>query len=608
MIRCSISINKNGGCMNKIHVFAKSFIYSLNLAWKANKLLLIIFIVTQFANATIPLLNAYVLSSILNNLVYSSYKEDLITDIVLFAFLTILIRVTGIFLNFISSLLDQKVSRVYEITISNKLNDMPLSFLDSAEGKDLIDEVTYVKTTATTYYKEVISIASVLYTFIIAFAELIKFNVLFSLLFIALTVPGIIVEHIFDKKNEELRRDMAPDVRKFSYYKWMLLDKWPAKDVRMYNLSDCLRKRYNEEKDSYLKANKKLDKSKLIYSIIAEIIKRSGEIVFTVFVVSEAIKGHITVGAVALYTSFAVTISSSFQNSAEILIEMFTVSVDKMLNFFNFLSYSSYKNNTAFRHVDKFKSLEFKNVYFKYPLQKTNVLNGVTFTLNQGDRLSIVGINGAGKTTIIKLMLGLYEIDSGEILLNGFPLSEYFIDDVHSLFSVLFQQFAQYPLTLRENVALSAVQCMNDTDRIIKAMKQSTIYDQYKDNIEDSMTRKFDDNGIELSRGQWQKVALARTYFKNTPILVFDEPSAALDAEAEDYILKNYSQLSENKTGVMISHRIYGNKYSTKIIVLDKGKIVENGSHNELIKLNGFYAKLFKMQKEKYAYRSEDNS
>lgn len=593
--------------MSKIQVFAKSFAYSLKLAWKAGRFFFVIFIIAQFASTTVILFNTYVLSSILNDLVDSINNEKLIFNIVLFILLTILIRVLSVFGGYISSLLNQKVSRIYEIEFSNKLNDMPLSFLDSSEGKNLIDEVTYSKNTATTYYKSVISIVSAVYTFVIAFVELIKFNILFSLLFIVLTIPGIVVEHIFDKKNEELRRNKAPDVRKFSYYKWMLLDKWPAKDIRMYNLSKYLRQRYNEEKDSYLKANQKLDLSKLIYSIVAEIIKRSGEIVFIVFVIFEVINGHITIGDVALYISFAMAISASFQDSSEKIIEMFTVSIDEMRCFFELFSFSCKKSSMPFRHVEEFKSLEFKNVYFKYPRQDAYILKGVTFVLNRGERLSIVGVNGAGKTTIIKLMLGLYDLESGQILLNGFPLSEYFIDDVYSLFSVMFQQFAKYPLTLRENIALSAVRRINDTDSIIKAMEESGIYGQYADKLDDNMTKKFDDNGIELSQGQWQKVALARTFFKNSSVYVFDEPSASLDAEAEDYILGNYLKLPESKTGIMISHRIYGAKYSSKIIVLNEGKIIEAGSHDKLMELNGFYAKLFTMQKEKYAYEHGGN-
>lgn len=593
--------------MSDYSILKKTFIYSIKLAWKASKTLSALYIVVEFIKTVLPLANIYVLGSLLNNLIDNATFKSLKWDIIMFISFTIFIRIIGEVSNYVLLLLNQRISHEYDMEFAQKLDELPLSFFDSSEGKDLIDELSYVKGSAISFYKKVILIFSALYAFIIAFMELIEYNVLFSVLFIVLTIPGIIIEHIFDKKNETLRREKAPDVRKFSYYKWMLLDKYPAKDVRMYNLSEELRKRYNEEKDAYLDANKKIDRQKMGYAVVAELIKRSGEMFFIAFVIREAIKGNVNIGNVTLYIGFALSISNTFQNVAENVVEMMTISIDEMKCFFRFFDYPCNKREMEFRHVSDFESLKFKNVFFKYPTQDEYILKGVTFTLNKGDRLSIVGVNGAGKTTIIKLMLGLYEINSGEILLNGYSISEYYIDEVHALFSVMFQRFAQYPLTLRENITLSAAYRMTDNEGIISAMKQSAIFQQYKENLEDFLTKQFDDNGIELSRGQWQKIALARTFFKDSPVMVFDEPSAALDVEAEDYILRNYCGLSERKTGVMISHRIYGAKYSTRIIVLNDGKIIEDGTHNELVNLNGFYAKLFNMQKEKYSYGGEIN-
>lgn len=215
-----------------------------------------------------------------------------------------------------------------------------------------------------------------------------------------------------------------------------------------------------------------------------------------------------------------------------------------------------------------------------------------------------MGVNGSGKSTIIKLILGLYEVESGRILINGYPMSDYNIHDVRKLFSVLFQSFVQYPLTLRENIALSDIKRINNSEEIKTVLAQSGIYEELRnrhENLLDSyMTRQFDDNGIELSKGQWQKIALARAFFKNAPIVILDEPSAALDAEAEDRIFKIFEDISEGKTCIMISHRISSARMSNKVIVLDNGKIVEEGTHNELITLNGLYAKLYNLQREKY--------
>lgn len=219
-------------------------------------------------------------------------------------------------------------------------------------------------------------------------------------------------------------------------------------------------------------------------------------------------------------------------------------------------------------------------------------------------------INGSGKSTIIKLMLGLYEIDSGRILINGYPMSDYDIKDIRKLFSALFQNFVQYPLTLRDNIALSDYSRADKDSEIIEALVQSGLYDdikpKLKNGLDSYMSRNFDDNGTELSKGQWQKAALSRAYFKNAQIVIFDEPSAALDAEAEDRIFRNFEEISGNKTGIMISHRISAARISNKIIVLDEGKIVESGRHEELVSAGGLYSRLYNLQKEKYTAKEAE--
>jgi ABC-type multidrug transport system fused ATPase/permease subunit len=262
------------------------------------------------------------------------------------------------------------------------------------------------------------------------------------------------------------------------------------------------------------------------------------------------------------------------------------------------------------RSLEEFESLAFEDVYFKYPHTEKYVLSGVSFTMNKGDKLSIVGINGSGKSTIIKLMLGLYEIESGQIRINGYPMSDYDIQDVRKLFSALFQSFVQYPLSLRENIALSDLDRMNRDGEIENALKQSGVLEELEPKLQNGldsfMTRKFDDVGTELSRGQWQKIALSRAYFKNAPIIIFDEPSAALDAEAEDWIFRNFESISDGKSGIMISHRISSARMSDKIIVLNGGRITEQGTHDELIALDGLYAKLYNLQNEKYTIKEEN--
>jgi len=593
--------------MERMKSFIKAIKYSIKLIYDSSKFMIIVYFILSILGRTLPLLNIFIFKNILDELTLEQLD---IFVIIIYIFLYIGIIIFNQAISSANAIIDNSISEKaghrYDVELSKKLTKLPMSVIDTSSGKDLIDDVKYTKNFAINLIQRIIFIISGFYSFIIAFISLITFNVWISLLFLLLSVPIIIVDIIFDRKSDNLRRKMAPDVRKFSYYRWMLTDTWPAKDVRMYDLTDTIKERYDTEKDTYRQTNRKLDQKKLKTSLLIEIIKHSGEIIFTAFVIFQAIDGKITIGDIALYTGFAFSASGSFQGIVPSFIFCYTTYTDRIKRVLEFIKIDCPDESGAVRKIDKFESLTFDNVYFKYPFAENYVLQGTSFTLNAGDKLSIIGINGAGKSTIIKLMLGLYKIDSGQILINGYPLSDYDIKDIRKMFSILFQKFVQYPLSLRDNIALSDLKKQYDNEAIIKVIKQSGIYenyDKFENGLESYMTRQFDDDGIELSMGQWQKIALSRAYFKNASIIIFDEPSAALDAEAEDKIFDNFKNISENKTGIMISHRISSAKMSNKIIVVDHGKIIESGTHENLIALNGFYAKLYNLQMEKYTVK-----
>ena len=596
--------------MNRVKLFFKSIGYSVKLVYKSSGIMLLIYFLLNIIGSTLGLFSTYALKYVLDNLSNQSPQISFVfLWIGLYALSLVITQANTSIQNILHDSIFKKAEHLYERELAEKLTHLPLSIIDSSAGKDMIDDVRYGKNTAIYTTFRMVRIVSLLYTFVIAFATLVNFNVFFSLLFLLLTVPGIILNEVFDRKAEKLRREKAPDVRKFCYYRWMLTDVWPAKDVRMYDLTESIKGRYNEEKSQYLAANKELDKKKVLSLLFAELLRRSGEIAFTVFVVYQAVNGQISIGDVALYIGFALTTSNSFTSILFVFVMGYTRATEVIGRVLDFFAIKTEQKN-AIRKLEAFKTLTFDNVYFKYPHTDKYVLTGVSFTLNKGDKLSIVGINGSGKSTIIKLMLGLYEIESGQILINGYPMSNYDIRDVRKLFSALFQSFVQYPLTLRENIALSSLERIDDSDEIESVLIQSGVYEDIKPKLENGldsfMTRKFDDKGTELSKGQWQKIALSRAYFKNAPIIIFDEPSAALDAEAEDRIFKNFESISDGKTGIMISHRISSARMSNKIIVLDGGKITEQGTHEELVSLNGLYAKLYNLQREKYTVKEGD--
>lgn len=585
-------------------LFFKSIAYSFSLLYKSSKYLFAVYWLSALINSTLTMGSTVVTKYILEILSQDNPDLKLALSLLCIYIAVLLIscgidRVNALLYDLIFT----KGREQYEEDVLNKMKQLPVSFIDSSKGKDTVVDVRYSTVAAVHLADNIVRIVTYLYTFTITFTTLARFSLPFSILFLILTLAPIIARNINAKKSEELRRKQAPDMRKFCYYRWILTDPWPAKDVRMYDLTEPIKARYTEVKNEYLKANKRLDKKRLKSMLLSELIQRSGEILFTIFVVWKAVRSEISIGDITLYIGFALSASSAFSCALDVVIFGYTRTSRMMGRVFEFFAIPT-ECTQGTRELDAFESLEFQNVCFKYPYTEKDVLKGVSFTLNKGDKLSLVGINGSGKSTIIKLMLGLYEINSGKILINGYSMDEYDIRDVRKLFSALFQSFVQYPLTLRENIALSDYDRASDDDAIISSIKQSGVYDELQEKLENGlesyMTRQFDDKGTELSKGQWQKIALSRAYFKNAEIFIFDEPSATLDAEAEDKIFKNFESISEGKTGIMISHRISAARMSNKILVLDGGIITENGTHDELIAANGLYAKFYNLQKEKY--------
>jgi ATP-binding cassette subfamily B protein len=255
------------------------------------------------------------------------------------------------------------------------------------------------------------------------------------------------------------------------------------------------------------------------------------------------------------------------------------------------------------RMPSKNPEIEFNHVYFRYPNTEKYILKDCSFTIKPHEKIGVIGLNGAGKSTIIKLLFRFYDPEKGVVKLDGIDLKEYDIYAVRNVFGVLFQDYVAYSLPLREVVALSDFEERFEDEKIKMACDishVSEIISEWEKGYDTVLGREYEKKGKDLSGGQWQLVGLARAYFKDTEYMILDEPSAALDPISEDRIFEQLYKLSQGKSSVTISHRLSNTMLADKIIVLDDGKIVEQGSHFELLKQNGKYAYLFNLQASKY--------
>jgi ATP-binding cassette subfamily B protein len=241
-------------------------------------------------------------------------------------------------------------------------------------------------------------------------------------------------------------------------------------------------------------------------------------------------------------------------------------------------------------------------VSFRYPQTKQWVLNDISFTLHPGEKLALVGENGAGKTTLVKLLTRLYDPDEGRILLEGKDLREFDLDGLRDAVGVIFQDYVKYHLTAADNIAVGRINDRNNEERIKEAAKRSladTVIERLPDGYQQMIGRWFK-QGTNLSGGEWQKIAIARAYMRDAQMLILDEPTAALDARAEHEVFKRFVELTHDKCAVLISHRFSTVRMADRIVVLHQGKLLEQGTHRELLAAGGQYSELFKMQAAGY--------
>jgi len=246
--------------------------------------------------------------------------------------------------------------------------------------------------------------------------------------------------------------------------------------------------------------------------------------------------------------------------------------------------------------------IEFKNVSFRYPNTSRYILRNFNLVINPGEKIAFVGENGAGKTTVIKLLLRFYDVSEGEVLINGVNIKNVDLNKWYALVGALFQDFIKYQFTFKENIYYGNKKENNNLELLKSAIKQSgadIFVKDLPDNY-DQVVGKMFEGGIDLSGGQWQKLALARAFFKNAPILILDEPTSAIDAKAEYEIFERVQKLQKDKTVIIISHRFSTVRNADRILVLNGGKIIEEGNHTDLIKLSGLYAELFQLQAQGY--------
>lgn len=426
---------------------------------------------------------------------------------------------------------------------------------------------------------------------------------LVSLILIVISVSlGIIINNKLNKLNYDYSVRHSRNNKRVNYLYRLFYTPQFIKDMKINSMENFVFERKETVNQEILSLVDEEYTKKTPFWISAKLLGTIEYVLMALYFGFSVIIGHI---AVAEY----ITCLNAYQQIKAAMNDLFST-VSELYNnslfsqdYINFMD-SDEQNTTNDTGIplttDSFESIEFKKVSFRYPNSTADTLKDVSFTINKGEKVAILGKNGAGKTTIIKLLLRLYDADSGEILINGKSIKEYNTYDIRTTFSTLFQDFAVYAFSVRDNIAQGKTVDDNEIINVLsKVGLKEKIYALAK-GLDTPITSQLYDGGVEFSGGETQKLALSRIYLRNTSMFVLDEPTSSLDPYAEYELYKTLLATSKDTTAIVISHRLTLTNKMDKILVIDNGMITESGTHESLMKLNGIYTEMYTLQKEKY--------
>jgi ATP-binding cassette subfamily B protein len=579
------------------------------LVWKSSAALTIATIFIRIIRSALPVAILYVGKLIIDQVLLLSrgtVKDNaFLWELVIIELsLAIAADALGRLSTLIDSLLGDLFSNHTSVQIMEHAARLDLEQFEDSAFYDKLERARQQTTGRTVLLSQVLSQLQDMITMGFLSVGLIVFNPWLILLLVVAVLPAFLGEIYFNDQTYSLSRRRTPQRRELDYVRYIGASDETAKEVKLFNLSGFLIDRFKELSERFYQENKKLAVRRSLWGTFFSLLGTLGYYGAYVFIISATVKGQISIGDLTF-------LAGSFRQLRGLLdsiLSRFTAVSQGAIylqDFFEFFQIIPLMNNRkgALPFPRPIRSgFVFENLGFKYTNSKKWALRGLDFSLAPGEVLALVGENGAGKTTLVKLLARLYDPVEGRILLDGHDLREYDLADLRKNIGVIFQDYIRYQMTVAQNIAAGNIGEMANRELIETAAKKSLadpMIQQLAEQYDQPLGKRFN-QGVELSGGEWQKIALARAYMKEAQLLILDEPTAALDARAEYEVFQRFASLTEGKTAVLISHRFSTARMANRILVLDKGRMLELGTHEALLAMGGRYAELFKLQARGY--------
>ena len=553
--------------------------------------------------AVVPLGIAYVGKAIIDAVVKGSHEQTLrwvLVELGLVALQALVSRALGL----VRSLLGARLSIDINVLILEKALGLDLRYFEDPE---FYDRLTRARREASSRPLSVVTETFQLFQNAITLAGyvalLVRWSGLAVIGLVAAAVPATLVEMKYSTTAFRLRNWRSPESRRMNYLEYVLANDEHAKEVKLFGLGPVLLGRFKELGEMFYVEDRLLAVRRAGSAFSLSLLATGAFYAAYAVMALQAARGALSLGDMVLYVAAFRQGQQAFQSILSAIGGMYEDNL-YMSNLFEYLSTPT--DPLPLLSADGASTEEgirFEGVGFRYPGKEAWALRDVSLFVPRGESLALVGHNGAGKTTFIKLLTRLYEPTEGRILLDGKDLRAWDPEALRRRVGVVFQDYNQYQLTARDNVGLGSVPHRDDEPRILRAVDRGgaeAVVAGLRDGLDTQLGRRFKD-GVELSGGQWQKIALARAFMREeADILVLDEPTAALDAEAEHAVFERFKRLAEGRTSILISHRFPTVRMADRIVVLEGGRILEQGTHEALVAEGGRYAHLFSLQAQGY--------
>lgn len=579
------------------------------LVWQTNHYYTILSIVLRLLRSAIPVSILYVGKLIIDEVIHLSNAGNLPHDHLWkliaaeFALAIIsdaLARATAL----TDSLLGDRFSNYTSIRIMEHAATLDLDQFEDSGFYDKLERARQQTVGRTVLLSQVLTQVQDMISMVFLAIGLMAFNPWLILLLLIAIVPAFLGESYFNDRTYALTRGQTPERRELDYVRYLGASDETAKEIKLFNLSGFLVNRFKTLSDKFYDDNRKLSVKRASWGTVFALLGSLGYYAAYVVMIIKTVDGALTIGTLTFLAGSFRQLRSLLEN----ILSRFTSVAQGAIYLRDFFEFFEIKPRifTAvkpkpFPNPVK-EGFVFENVGFKYHNTERWANRYLSFTLHAGEKLALVGENGAGKTTLVKLLSRLYDPTEGRILLDGIDLKEYDLYELRRNIGIIFQDFLKYQMSLAQNIAVGNIDELENRDLIERAAEKSlasSLVNRLPLRYDQALGRRFN-NGVELSGGEWQKVALARAYMKEAQVLILDEPTSALDARAEYEVFNRFAELTKGKSAVLISHRFSTVRMADRILVLEKGQLLEIGSHEELLALNGRYAELFLLQAKGY--------